>query len=139
MAPDKPDLAGPGRFCGYSPIIDLLPGERVTLGNGGMHGGSFRWEGEFGVLDVHGIGWASRPKGGATKQPTSKGHVRFREKREGKHYVVAIWNGRHGAAYFRSDRPLSNAQLKAIDRVGLFDENDASPTGCDFRDGVVVT
>lgn len=24
------ELEGPGRFCGYSPIIDLLPGERIT-------------------------------------------------------------------------------------------------------------
>lgn len=138
MALDKPDLVGPGRFCGYSPIIDLLPGERVTAGNGGMHGGSFRWEGEFGALDVYGIGWASRPKGRALKQPTSKGHIRFREKREDKRHVVAIWNGRHGAAYFKSDQPISSAQLAAIDRVSLFDENDEDLAGCDFRTSVVV-
>jgi hypothetical protein len=138
MASDKPDLVGPARFCGYSPIIDLLPGERVTAGNGGMHGGSFRWEGEFGALDAYGVGWASRPKGRALGQPTAKGHIRFRERRDDKRYVVAIWNGRHGAAYFKSDRALSDAQLNAIERVSLFDENDQEPAGCDFRAGVLV-
>lgn len=54
-------LEGPATFCGYSPIIDLLPGETVTTLQGGIHGGSFRWDGAFGSLIVHGVGWAGRP------------------------------------------------------------------------------
>jgi hypothetical protein len=31
-APTKAsELVGPARFCGYAPIIDLLPGEKVTM------------------------------------------------------------------------------------------------------------
>src|ERR1700761_8939023 len=60
---DANDLVGPGRFCGYAPIIDLLPGEKVTTLQGGIHGGSFRWEGAFGSFEVMGIGWASQPEG----------------------------------------------------------------------------
>ena len=48
------DLEGPGRFCGYAPIIDLLPGESITVLKSGIHGGSFRWDGAFGSLDVLG-------------------------------------------------------------------------------------
>ena len=55
------ELVGPGRFCGYSPIIDLQAGEKVVTLQGGIHGGSFLWEGPFGKLEVHGIGWASPP------------------------------------------------------------------------------
>lgn len=54
------DLEGPGRFCGYSPIIDLVEGESITTLESGIHGGSFQWDGQFGTLSVRGIGWAIR-------------------------------------------------------------------------------
>lgn len=76
------ELVGPGRFCGYSPIIDLLPGEKVTTLEGGIHGGSFRWEGAFGSLEVHGIGWASRPKGRMIKAATGTRPARFAQRRQ---------------------------------------------------------
>ncbi|NNC71718.1 MAG: hypothetical protein HKN78_02465 [Sphingomonadaceae bacterium] len=126
------DLEGPARFCGYSPIIDLLPGEQVVTTGGGIHGGTFRWSGEFGELDVSGIGWASRPPGEAARVRTSHNHVRFRQRQQDGRYVVAIWNGEHGAAYFRSVSPLGDEQLAAIDRVDLYNEGE-EPEGCDLR------
>lgn len=130
------EFKGPGRFCGYSPIIDLQPGERVTTLEGAIHGGSFRWEGAFGILEVHGLGWASKPEGQAIDQRTSHGHIRFVQRRRGGGYEVAIWNERHGAAYFRSSRPLTRAQLAVIDRVDLFEEGE-EPEGCELRTIVV--
>jgi len=126
------DLKGPARFCGYSPIIDLLPGETVTTLAGGMHAGSFRWQGAFGTLQVNGIGWASRPKGRIARPLSASRPARFAQRRDDGSYQVAIWNGAHGAAYFTSPRPLSAAQLTAIDRVTLFEEGQ-DPSGCDLR------
>lgn len=74
-------IVGPGRFCGYSPIIDLRDGEKVTTLEGGIHGGSFRWEGAFGTLEVHGVGWASRPRGRIVKARSSNNLARFAQKR----------------------------------------------------------
>jgi hypothetical protein len=118
------DLNGPGRFCGYSPIIDLVEGESVATLDGGIHSGSFQWTGTFGTLHVTGIGWAGKPKGRMRDKPTSKGHAFFAERRDSGKHVVAIWNRRNGAAYFHSSNRLTDDQLKAIDRVDLFDEND---------------
>lgn len=126
------DIVGPGRFCGYSPIIDLLGGEKVTTLEGGIHGGSFRWEGAFGTLDVYGIGWASRPKGRIVKSRRSNSPARFAQKRVEGVYQIAIWNGAHGAAYFTSSIPFTQPQLGAIDRVELFEEGQ-SPSGCKLR------
>ncbi|WP_120217563.1 MULTISPECIES: hypothetical protein [unclassified Sphingopyxis] len=126
------ELDGPARFCGYSPIIDLLPGERVETLTGGIHGGSFRWSGDFGSLVVHGNGWASKPKGAVALKRNAKGHVRYASRKSGGEYGVAIWNRRHGAAYFSSPKPLTDAQLTAIDRVDLFNEGE-DPDGCDLR------
>ena len=63
------ELEGPARFYGYSPTIDLGPGEKITTLQGGIHGGSFRWDGDFGSMVVRGIGWASRPNGRLVMQP----------------------------------------------------------------------
>jgi hypothetical protein len=126
------ELAGPARFCGYSPIIDLLPGEHVETLTGGMHGGTFRWTGNFGSLTVSGIGWASKPKGAIALERNAKGHVRFAQRKSDGNYVVAIWNRVHGAAYFSSPKPLTPAQLTAIDRVDLFNEGE-NPEGCELR------
>ncbi|UVO49096.1 hypothetical protein M0208_00610 [Sphingomonas sp. SUN019] len=126
------DLEGPARFCGYSPIIDLLAGERVTTLEGGIHGGSFRWEGDFGILDVHGVGWASRPKGRIVKAFSASRPARFAERKIDERYQVAIWNGVHAAAYFTSPAPLTPQQLTAIDRVSLFEEGQ-SPSNCKLR------
>ena len=123
---------GPGRFCGYAPIIDLLPGERIATLKGGMHAGTFIWEGAFGRLEVTGIGWGSRPNGKFLPRPTSTGMARFEEHRAKDRYTVAIWNRRQGAAYFSSPRPLTRAQFAAIDRVNLFQEGE-DPTGCKLR------
>ncbi|WP_081606908.1 hypothetical protein [Asticcacaulis benevestitus] len=125
------ELTGPGRFCGYSPIIDLLPGEKVTVLEGGIHAGSFRWEGNFGSLDVKGIGWASRPKGRIIHHPGTEYAV-FAQRRNEGHYTVAIWNGAHGAAYFQSDKHFSEEQYAAIDRVRLFEEGE-QPSNCMLR------
>jgi hypothetical protein len=133
LAPAKAsDLTGPARFCGYSPIIDLLPGEEVTTSDGGIHGGSFRWEGSFGTLDVHGIGWASRPKGRIVKASSASGPARFAQKRADGRYRIALWNGSHAAAYFTSPKPFTPSQLKAIDRVALFEEGQ-TPPNCNLR------
>ena len=126
------DLEGPARFCGYSPIIDLAPGESITTLDGGIHAGSFRWEGAFGSLHVSGIGWASRPSGRIVEAGTSAKPARFAQRRVDDGYVVALWNGAHGAAYFSSDSPFTPAQMRAIDRVTLFEEGQ-SPSGCDLR------
>ncbi len=126
------DLKGPARFCGYSPIIDLLPGERVETLSGGIHGGTFRWTGDFGSLNVSGIGWAGEPKGGVALGKNAKGHVRFKQRRVDGEYMVAIWNGAHAAAYFSSNKPITEPQLAAIDRVDLFEEGQ-TPEGCNLR------
>ena len=126
------DVEGPARFCGYSPIIDLLPGEKITTLEGGIHGGSFRWEGAFGVLEVHGIGWASRPRGRIIRPSTSNHPIRFAQRRAKNGFRIAIWNGSHGAAYFSSPRPFTAPQLDAIDRVELFEEGQ-TPSNCKLR------
>jgi hypothetical protein len=123
------DIVGPGRFCGYSPIIDLLDGEKVTTLEGGIHSGRFRWEGAFGILEVHGIGWAGRPKGRIVKARSFNSPARFAQKRAEGTYQIAIWNGTHGAAYFTSPKPFTQSQLDAVDRVGLFEEGQ-SPSNC---------
>lgn len=130
--PDGADAVGPARFCGYSPIIDLLPGERIRILEGGIHGGSFRWEGSFGRLEVTGIGWASRPPGQALQTRTTRGHQRFEQRHEEGRYRVAIWNGAQGAAYFSSSAPLTPAQLEAIERVDLYQEGQ-EPQGCNHH------
>jgi hypothetical protein len=126
------EIVGPGRFCGYSPIIDLLDGEKVTTLEGGIHGGSFRWEGAFGALEVYGIGWASRPKGRIVEDRHSNSPARFAQKRVKGVYQIAIWNGAHGAAYFTSSTPFTEPQLAVIDRVELFEEGQP-PSGCKLR------
>ena len=126
------ELEGPARFCGYSPIIDLLAGERITTLEGGIHGGSFRWDGPFGSLEVHGIGWASRPPGRIAVRERGDRPARFAQRRVDGEYVVAIWNGANGAAYFRSASPITRSQMRAIGRVTLFEEGQ-TPTGCDLR------
>lgn len=126
------ELEGPARFCGYSPIIDLLSGENVKTLSGGIHGGTFRWTGDFGSLEVNGIGWASKPKGRVALKRNAKGYTRFAERRDNGKYVVALWNGAHGAAYFSSAKPITDPQLAAIDRVVLFEEGQ-EPQGCKLR------
>ncbi|MGX5713614.1 hypothetical protein ACWKWJ_13010 [Sphingopyxis terrae subsp. ummariensis] len=126
------ELKGPARFCGYSPIIDLLPGERIETLSGGIHGGTFRWTGNFGSLKVNGIGWASKPKGKIASKRNAMGHVRFAQRRSEGEYVVAIWNRSHGAAYFSSADPITKLQLAAIDRVDLFNEGE-HPEGCKLQ------
>lgn len=126
------DFTGPGRFCGYSPIIDLVAGERIEPLAGGVHSGTFRWDGAFGTLEVVGIGWAARPRGGQLASRTAKGHARFTQRREEGRYVVAIWNRGRAAAYFKSVAPLTDVQIEAIQRVDLFEEGQ-EPQGCDYR------
>ena len=87
------ELAGSARFCGYSPIIDLFEGEKITTLDGGIHSGSFRWEGPFGSLDVSGLGWAGRPDGRIVEAQTDAKPARFAQRRVEGRYVVAIWNG----------------------------------------------
>ncbi len=125
-------LEGPARFCGFSPIIDLMPGETITTLQGGIHGGRFRWNGEFGSLEVHGIGWASRPRGRLATEQTSTKPARFVQRRANGRYEIAIWNGRHGAAYFFSESRFTELQIEAIDRVMLFEEGE-TPEGCNLR------
>lgn len=127
------DVEGPGRFCGYAPVIDLLPGESVTTLEGGIHSGKFRWDGVFGSLEVNGIGWASKPPGRIVKWPTDKGHARFAQRKRAGLFAMAIWNRRNGAAYFSSKKPITPEQIGAIDRVDLFDELGPEPTGCKLR------
>ncbi|MBI1685889.1 hypothetical protein [Caulobacter hibisci] len=126
------ELAGPGRFCGYSPIIDLLPGEKVTTLQGGAHAGTFRWEGPFGVLEVSGSGWGARPPGAIVRRLSKTEPARFAQRRDHGRHVVALWNGGYGAAHFSSDKRLTKAQIAAIDRVRLFQEGE-TPSGCDLR------
>jgi hypothetical protein len=126
------ELTGPGRFCGYAPIIDLLPGEKVTTLESGMHGGTFRWEGAFGSLEVHGTGAAARPKGRIAEPQTGSRPTRFAQRRVDGQYVIAIWNRSDGAAYFRSKTPFTPQQIAAIKRVRLIDDGHA-PSGCKLR------
>lgn len=126
------DLTGPGRFCGYAPIIDLLPGESITVLEGGIHGGSFLWKGAFGSLKVHGIGWASRPDGRLIGPASSAKPARSKQRRADGGYEIAIWNGGHAAAYFNSETPFTAAQTEAVRRVKLFEEGQ-TPSGCKLR------
>ena len=126
------DLDGPARFCGYSPIIDLKRGETVTTLQGGGHGGRFRWDGPFGSMTVDGIGWASKPPGRIVEPKVGDNPARFAVRRDDRGYVIAIWNGEHGAAYFTSPRPFTAKQRHAIARVRLFNEGE-DPEGCDLR------
>lgn len=126
------ELRGPGRFCGYSPIVDLREGERIVTLAGGIHGGTFRWEGTWGAMTVDGIGWASRPPGRALPSRTRGGTIRFAERSEAGSRVVAIWNERQGSAYFRTQGRFTAAQIAAIDRVRLFQEGE-EPEGCKLR------
>lgn len=124
---------GPGRFYGYGPIIELRAGEHIKPRQGGIHSGSFRWKGAFGTLEVQGIQWGGPPEREARKQPTAAGQTLFEAWREGEGYVAAIWNGRNGVAYFRSSTRFTPAQMAAIERVSLFDENGPEPQGCKLR------
>lgn len=126
------DLNGPARFCGYSPIIDLLEDESVTVLQGGIHGGSFRWDGAFGSLEVVGIGWASRPSGRMISKQSGLRPARFAQRRTEGRYEIAIWNGNNGAAYFRSNSRFTKQQIEAIERVRLFEEGE-TPENCDLR------
>lgn len=125
-------LEGPGTFCGYSPIIDLQPGETVRTLQGGMHGGSFRWDGAFGSLVVHGVGWASRPRGRPVVVPSEGRPARFSQRRREGKYTIAIWNGRQATAYFESSTRFTDQQIGAIERVRLFQEGE-EPSNCDLR------
>lgn len=126
------ELRGPARFCGYSPIIDLLTGEKITTLEGGIHGGSFRWDGAFGSLEVDGVGWASRPKGRIVSDLSPSKPARFAQRRTNGRYEIAIWNGKHGAAYFISATRFNELQIEAIDRVKLFEEGQ-TPENCRLR------
>jgi hypothetical protein len=127
------ELVGPGRFCGYAPIIDLVEGERIVTLDGGIHGGTFEWHGPFGVLKVWGIGWAGKPAGRMFDRSSAKGHAVFSQRKDAGEFTVAIWNRANGAAYFKSATRLAKTQLKAIDRVDLFDETQSYPSGCKLR------
>jgi hypothetical protein len=126
------EFIGPGRFCGFAPIIDLFPGERIVTGASGVHSGEFLWQGPFGELEVRGIGWASSPRGIVAARRTAKGFTRFEQQRDRRRYVVALWNGRNAAAYFSSPRRLTPAQLAAVNRVELYQEGE-EPQGCKLR------
>lgn len=130
-APHKP-WAGPGRFCGFSPIIDLREGETIEPLTGGIHSGTFRWTGSFGTLEVRGIQWASKPPGHMLGRRTAAGMRVFAGRVKDGAHVVAIWNGQNGAAYFQSPRALTPAQIEAIGRVTLFNEGE-EPEGCKYR------
>jgi hypothetical protein len=132
MRAESSTWEGPGRFCGYGLIVDLLPGERIGPLNGGIHGGSFEWSGRFGALVVYGIQWGSPPRGREHNGKTSKGQIRLGEIVDHGMYEVGLWNGRAGVAYFRSKRPITKLQRQAIERVDLFQEGE-EPTGCKFR------
>jgi hypothetical protein len=125
---------GPGRFCGYSPIIDLAEDESIEPLGGGIHGGRFRWTGAFGALEVGAIGWASKPKGRQLREHTATGQIRFAERRDKGNFVIAIWNGRQAVAYFTSPRRFTTEQLAAIGRVALFQEGEEpEPETCKYR------
>ncbi|WP_354289048.1 hypothetical protein [Sphingomonas sp. UYEF23] len=126
------ELEGPARFCGYAPIIDLLPGEKVTTLEGGIHSGSFRWEGPFGSFEVQGIGWASPAKGRMLTPPTADKPAIFAQQRVKNGYEVAIWNGAHATAYFVSQSRMRASQMAAIKRVRLFEEGQ-EPSACKLR------
>lgn len=126
------DLEGPARFCGYSPIIDLKFGEKITTLQGGIHGGSFQWDGDFGSLVVRGIGWASHPKGRLVVEPSEGRPGHFAQRRQDGKYIIAIWNGQQGVAYFESGTRFTDQQRAAIDRVRVFQEGE-EPSGCDLR------
>ncbi|MCR2833330.1 hypothetical protein [Parerythrobacter lacustris] len=66
------------------------------------------------------------------REPAEGRPGRFEQRREDGDYVVAIWNGEHGAAYFHSAQPLTPQHFAAIDRVLLFNEGE-TPEGCDLR------
>jgi hypothetical protein len=132
---DKPQTSweGPGKFCAYAAIIELSDTENITAHMVGIHSARFTWQGSFGELDVRAIGWASEPKGRLAVQKTSLGHMMFAERRVEQGYEVAIWNGDHGAVYFRSPKRFTADQMNVIDQVDLFDEAKPKPEGCKYR------
>jgi len=126
------ELHGPGRYCGYSPIIDLLPGEMITTLEDGLERGSFRWQGAFGSLEVRGDSWAEKPKGRIVTPGASSAPTRFAQRRAAGGYSIAIWNGSHSVAVFMSRSPFTAKQIEAIGRVRLRDIAETSPVGCDL-------
>ena len=131
-AEESEGFKGPGRFCGYSAIIDLRAGERIIPTGGGIHGGAFIWRGSFGELEVMNLGWAAEPTEEPMPYRTGTGQTQFPEVFQDGRYLKRIWDRAHGTATFRSKRPLTKGQLAAIDRVGLFTEGGA-PENCNYR------
>jgi len=125
-------LHGPGRFCGYSTVIDLRADERVVTLEGSIHSGSFRWEGPWGHMTVRDSEIASPGHRKVAVERTPGGAIRLAERRDGNGYVVAIGNGRSAAAWFSNDTRFTAAQLAAIDRVTLFADGQ-QPERCDLR------
>ncbi|PXA98760.1 hypothetical protein DMC47_06870 [Nostoc sp. 3335mG] len=126
------ELRGPGRFCGYSPVIDLVAGERVVTLKGGIHSGSFRWEGPWGRMTVWGSEIGSPDDEKVAVERTAGGTTRYAERREGDRYVITIWNRSSAMARFSSKRRFTAPQLAAIDRVELFDAGQR-PEGCNLK------
>lgn len=125
------DFVGPGRFCGYSAIIDLEPGEKVEPLGYGIHGGEFRLTGSFGSLEVGESGWARKPSG-RVKALTALKLTMFHQHRQESRWMIALWNGEHGVARFVADTRFTTEQLKVIERVRLINEGD-EPDGCKYR------
>lgn len=121
---------GPGRFCGYSVVLDLQRGENIEAMSLGIHSGNFVWSGSFGRLEVSNVGWARKPEG--VLEGTRKGLTTFRIERAGRE-GLALWNGRAGAAYFFGSGRITAEQRAAIDRVYLIDELSDEPQGCRYR------
>lgn len=123
-------FTGPGKFCGYATIIQLQDGETISPGEGGIHGGNFVWEGEFGRLEVVEIGWA-KPRGSTMQTRTAAGMLQIAESTERFDFVRTIWNGEYGVATFTSSARLLGHHIDAIGRVTLFNEGER-PQDCDY-------
>lgn len=131
LAEEFDGFEGPGRFCGYAAIIELRSGERIIPTQGGIHGGTFEWQGAFGKLEVVNIGWAAKPREEPMPARTGTGQTQFPEVLGKDGHSKKIWDRANGVAIFTSDAPLTAAQLEAIDRVGLFTEGER-PENCKY-------
>jgi hypothetical protein len=129
--PNDYSFEGPGRFCGYSAIIDLRQGETISNMEGGIHGASFAWSGAFGRFDIRANGWAAPPSSSVV-MVRPDGVRELATRRSKGHYQTTLWNGRQGVVSFTTDRRPTAAQMAAMRRVSLFQEGE-EPSECRYR------
>jgi hypothetical protein len=132
-ASDKP-WTGPGRFCGYATVIDLLPAESIGERELGIHGAQYLWISDRGAVRIQEINWAAEPRPVARRLGTVNDAELVALGRKSKLGRYALWNGDHLAAYFTSSAVRSDTDaLHIARRLMLVDHAGAKGEGCKYR------